>query len=180
MKNRELPFFYHPQEFRSRLQKISIMRNNQGNAIKICEHRFNRFFRSQIQMIGRLVHHDNIWMGKEHFRKGNLGSLSSRKGSDFLICFFWINEQCSEESHRFLKRNSRSNELFSNRRLKIHVFCYLRIKSNADFFVDSDIAIERFQLTKQGFEQSCFPNSVFSNDSDFHRFGNLQFTRQIY
>ena len=64
MENDQFSLFDDPEKLWSRLQKISIMRNNQGNPIEIREHRFDRLFGSQIQMIGRFVHHYNIWMGK--------------------------------------------------------------------------------------------------------------------
>ena len=113
------------------------------------------------------------------FAKATLDLSPPERVQIFLICFFWINEQSPEKSHCLLKRNSRSNQLFSNRCLKIQILSHLGIKSNPDFFMDSHIAIQRFELTKQGFEQSRLPYSVFSDDSDFHRFGNFQFTRQI-
>ena len=68
MKNGKFSLFDDPEKLWSGLQKISIMRNDQGNPIKICEHRFDRLFGSQIQMIRRFVHHYNIWMSKQHFR----------------------------------------------------------------------------------------------------------------
>lgn len=48
MKNRQFSLFDDPEKLWSRLQKISIMRNDQGNPIEICKHGFDRLFRSQI------------------------------------------------------------------------------------------------------------------------------------
>jgi hypothetical protein len=79
---------YDPDDITDLTEKVSIMRDDDTYSRKLLYHHRDTFFAEDVEMIGWLIHNDNVRFAEEHFGERNFCFFSSREGIDALLCFF--------------------------------------------------------------------------------------------
>lgn len=136
-----------PYFVRNVFEKISIVRDDETGSIEIFEHVLDDIFRVEIEVIGRLIHDDDVWFCEKHFRECYLCSFSSRKSFDALIDFFSWDEKSAEHRSDFDVFRMIFREFCDDRLLSIEVRKYLRIWSDNEVRIDKNFSRKRWKLS---------------------------------
>ncbi len=66
-----------PYCIRNMFEEITVMRDDEARTIEVFEHILDDILRVEVEVIRRFIHDDDVWLGEEHFREGDLGALPS-------------------------------------------------------------------------------------------------------
>ncbi|MCG3121447.1 MAG: hypothetical protein ALAOOOJD_04539 [bacterium] len=123
-KAAQFPVLYFDDAIRNRIDKSAVVGNKNQRAVVIGQRVFEHLPRQNVEMVRRLVHHQQISRPRKHFGQGDAGLFAARKHRNWLENVVAGKKKRAEHRSPLLRRKVRRHrrQLFHDRRVRIQNF----------------------------------------------------------
>src|SRR5690606_18066362 len=152
---------HHPELGGQFVDEIAVMRNKEERSGETGQHLFQRFARRDIEVIGRLVEHEEVRSLQEQESKRQAGTLAARKRSNRLEYIVVGKEKPAQKgaggflAHRLRIENDRQG-CTGERQLLMR----LRVVANLDVGAELEVPLEHGNIAHEGAEKGGLASTV--------------------
>src|SRR5256714_8315497 len=160
---------------RNSIEKEAIVTDRYDRTFVGFQRFFERFSGRNIEVIRRLVKHQDVDSGINEFGERESSLLSTRQIADVLVDVIAREEKLSQKRTQFAgsrRRRRDPTQLHDDFVSIVEVFQLLRVIADFDFAAPTDLDRQRWNLYEDHFQGSCFAGSVRSHQADAHAAGD--------